>query len=236
MSDSALATARTTSRATVLGWRPQSFGDASFRDVDDPLIEPLWSGSRVLAHVATGAAQFVDEEGADPAEPEIAAALADAVAALEAVVDGYLTADPARTGEGIMLESGIHAPTAAQMTRQLLLGGNPDRDARAQALRDPEPEPEPLGDHLVFVAVDLVALDGEPLLDVPLLERKRLLESVVVEADLVRVGIHVRPPIDPWVATWRSLGFRSAAYKAANSRYRPGERNGAWATVVLPTR
>ena len=234
MSDSALATATT----TALGWRPQAFGDASFRDVADPLIEPLWSGSRVLAHVAAGAARFVDEEGADPAEPEIAAALAVAVEALEAIVDGYLTADPARTGEGIMLESGIQAPTAAQMTRQLLLGGNPDRDARARALRDPErePKPEPLGDHLVFLAIDLVALDGEPLLDVPLLERKRLLESVVVEADLVRVGIHVRPPIDPWVATWRSLGFRSAAYKAANSRYRPGERNGAWATVVLPTR
>lgn len=234
MSDSVLATAAT----TALGWRPQAFGDASFRDVDDPLIEPLWSGSRVLAHVAAGAARFVDEGDADRAEPEIASALVDAVAALEAVVDGYLTADPARTGEGIMLESGIQAPTAAQMTRQLLLGGNPDRDARTRALREREREPEaaPLGDHLVFVAVDLVAIDGEPLLDVPLLERKRLLESVVVEADLVRVGIHVRPPIDPWVATWRSLGFRSAAYKAANSRYRPGERNGAWATVVLPTR
>ena len=232
MPDSALATVRT----TALGWRPQSFGGTSFRDVDDPLIEPLWTGARLLAHVGRGPTRLIDEGGADLAEPEIAAALGDAVAAFEAIVDGYLTADPARTGEGIMLQSGIQAPTAAQMTRQLLLGGNPDRDARARALRVPEPEPEPLGDHLVFVAVDLVALDREPLLDIPLLERKRLLESVVVEADLVRVGIHVRPPIDPWVATWRSLGFRSAAYKAANSRYRPGERNGAWATVVLPTR
>jgi ATP-dependent DNA ligase len=217
-------------------WRPQAFGGRSFRDVDDPLIEPLWSGARVLAHVGGGPTRLIDEAGTEQAEPDIAAALSEAVAALDAVLDGYLTTDPARSGEGIMLESGIQAPTAAQMTRQLLLGGNPDRDARARALREPAPEPEELGDHLVFVAVDLVALDGEPLLDIPLLERKRLLDAVVGETDLVRRGIHVRPPIDPWVATWRSLGFRSVAYKAANSRYLPGGRNHAWTTVVLPTR
>jgi hypothetical protein len=220
----------------ALRWRPQGFGGRSFRDIDDPLIEPLWTGRRVLAHVAASAARLVDETGTDPAEADIASAVARAVAAADAVLDGYLTTDPARTGEGIMLESGVQAPTAGQMTRQMLLGGNPDRAARARALTEPEPEPEPLGDHLVFVAIDLVALDGQPLLDVPLLERKRLLESVVVEDDLVRIGIHVRPPIDPWVATWRSLGFRSVAYKAANSRYRPGEPNPNWATVVLPTR
>jgi hypothetical protein len=232
MPDSVLAT----DPRTTLRWRPQAFGGRSFRDVDDPLIEPLWSGARVLAHVGGGTTRLIDAAGMEHAEPDIAASLADAVAALDAVIDGYLTTDPARSGEGIMLESGVQAPTAVQMTRQLLLGGNPDRDARARALREPVPEPEPLGDHLVLVAVDLVALDGEPLLDVPLLERKRLLDAVVVEADLVRRGIHVRPPIDPWVATWRSLGFRSVAYKAANSRYRPGEPNDAWATVVLPTR
>lgn len=222
--------------AVARAWRPQAIGSGKFRDVDDPLIEPLWNGTRVLAHVAGGSTTMFDDEGAELAEDEIAAAVADSVAASDAVLDGYLTSDPARTGEGVVLASGIEAPSAVQMTRQLLIGGNPDRDARVDVLRGDEPETEELGEHLVFVAVDLLALDGDTLLDVPLLERKRLLDAVLTQADLVRLGIHVRPPIDPWLATWRSLGFRSLVYKAANSRYRPGEANEGWAAVAIPTR
>jgi ATP-dependent DNA ligase len=91
-----------------------------------------------------------------------------------------------------------------------------------------------VGDVVVFVAVDLLRIDGETLLDVPLLERKRLLDGILVEGPLVRRGIHVKPPIDLWLSTWRSLGFRSLAYKQANSRYRPGEANEDWATASIP--
>jgi ATP-dependent DNA ligase len=234
-----------TGPVSAAGWRPQQFGGGTFRDVADPLIEPLWSGTRVLAHVAGGDARLVDEAGDEQPDAEVAAAVAAAVSALDAVIDGYLTSEAARTGEGIVLDSGIEAPGAMQLARQMLIGGSPDRTARVDEMRAREREAEAavrsgeqpeLEEQLVFVAVDLLALDGEPLLDVPLLERKRLLEAVVGEADLVRIGIHIRPPIDPWIATWRSLGFRSVAYKAANSRYRPGEPNDAWATLVLPTR
>jgi bifunctional non-homologous end joining protein LigD len=225
-----------TDPASARTWRPQAIGSGKVRDIDDPLIEPLWSGRRVLAHVGGGTATLVDETGAEQVEDVIAAALVESVAALDAILDGYLTTDPARSGEGVVLASGVEAPSALQMTRQLLIGGNPDRDARVDALRGGEPEPQPLGEHLVFVAVDLLALDGDALLDVPLLERKRLLDAVVGEAELVRLGIHVRPPIDPWLATWRALGFRSLVYKAANSRYRPGQPNDAWAVVAIPTR
>jgi hypothetical protein len=44
----------------------------------------------------------------------------------------------------------------------------------------------------------------------------------------------VKPPIDIWIGTWRSLGFRAMAYKEANSRYRPGEPNEEWATASIP--
>ena len=46
------------------------------------------------------------------------------------------------------------------------------------------------------------------------------------ESDLVRRGAYVRPPIDTWVGSWRALGFNGLTYKAANSRYRPGRRQG----------
>ena len=89
---------------------------------------------------------------------------------------------------------------------------------------------------LAFVAVDILAVDDESLLDIPLLERKRILESVLEQSELVRVGAYVRPPIDSWLVTWRALGFGSLAFKASNSRYRPGRTNDDWSTAQIPAR
>jgi ATP-dependent DNA ligase len=127
----------------------------------------------------------------------------------------------------------VEIPTSRQVTSQLFLGRGRER---RRDLADQPPPPVKAGDTLVLVCVDLLALDGEPLLDVPLLERRRLLESVVDEDALVRVGPSVRPPVDPWIGSWRTQGFRALAYKAANSRYRPGIVNEDWATVQIPKR
>ena len=86
------------------------------------------------------------------------------------------------------------------------------------------------------MAIDLLRLDGDSLLDVPLLERKRLLDSVVTPSDLVRVGAYVRPPLTTWISTWRRLGFVGLSYRAANSRYHPGEEHEDWTLVPMPRR
>ena len=70
------------------------------------------------------------------------------------------------------------------------------------------------------------------LLDVPLLERHRLLESVLAQGPLVRVSVLCRPPIDPWVATWQASGLRGGMLKAANGRYLPGDRSPEWRAVT----
>ena len=88
---------------------------------------------------------------------------------------------------------------------------------------------------VAFVAVDLLRLDGEELLDVPLLERKRLLEQVVAAGDLVRVTPFVRPPLEGWLNSWKAAGFAGAILKAANSRYVPGRETDEW-YVALPRR
>jgi len=80
----------------------------------------------------------------------------------------------------------------------------------------------------------LLWLDGKPLLDVPLLERRRLLDSVIAETDLVRRGTFVRPPIDRWVGSWRSMGFPGISFKAANGRYAPGAAALDWASIAMP--
>jgi ATP-dependent DNA ligase len=87
-----------------------------------------------------------------------------------------------------------------------------------------------------FVAIDLLWLDGESVLDVPLLERRRLLESVLAESDLVRRGVFVRPPVEAWIGSWRSVGFTGLSYRAANSRYQPGKAGDDWVSTPMPRR
>jgi hypothetical protein len=153
------------------------------------------------------------------------------VDAVSVVLDGYLTRQ-ATPPTGTIYLTGSEMPTAGQVTTQLLVG----RGLRAKAmLREDEKERDDAGNPLAFVAIDLLSLDGQPLLDIPLLERKRLLDSALGEDHLVRRGVYIRPPVDAWLASWRSLGFRELAYKAANGRYLPGATNDTWALVRIPT-
>lgn len=217
-------------------WRPQAFGRRATRQVRDPIVEPLWSGIRVLAHVAGRSVEFVDIDGAPQQDwPATVEALAGAVQADGAILDGYLTTDAARDGAGVAAGPRPETPTPGFMTRRLFLGGG-GRDRAAEATAEVEATREPTlsaHDDVRFVAVDLLMLDDQVLLDVPLLERKRLLDAVLVEGTLVRRGIHVRPPVNVWLGTWRNIGFRAVAFKDANSRYRPGMTNEDWATAAI---
>ena len=90
------------------------------------------------------------------------------------------------------------------------------------------------GERHAFVATDLLWVDGEGLLDVPLLERRRLLEGVLDESYLVRLSAFVRPSAVLTLVTWGALGFRDLSYRAANSRYLPGQENPDWAVTRAP--
>jgi bifunctional non-homologous end joining protein LigD len=82
-----------------------------------------------------------------------------------------------------------------------------------------------------FVAIDLVELDGQPLHEVPYLERRRLLQSVLQEKARVRISQAVRQPIQGWLPAWRKLGFEHYLAKHVNSRYRPGEVSEQWLRI-----
>lgn len=84
-----------------------------------------------------------------------------------------------------------------------------------------------------FVAIDLLELDGEPLLDVPLQERRRLLESVVEDGLQIRVSPMVKQPVGGWLAGWRRAGFSHYLARHQNARYRPGERTEDWLRIPL---
>jgi hypothetical protein len=199
----------------------------------DPIVEPLWSGTRVLAHVtATPEAEqpasvaLIEEMGADLADdlPDLTEALGRGVMALDAIVDGVITRQVGLDGVGAAA-----IPEVRSRPTEMFLRSDIDFDVTARgAIVDAAETMEPIDG---FVAVDLLRIDGTLLLDVPLLERKRLLESVIEPGELVRISSYVRPPIDAWIATWKGMGLRGGILKAANSRYRPSDDTIEWTIV-----
>jgi ATP-dependent DNA ligase len=189
--------------------------------VVDPVIEPLWEGVHLLAHLRNGSVRLVDSEGDDVGREfaEITVGMAASIAAEEAVIDGWITDQATRSGEGLALIN-LQATKGVPLIR-------PPGVALA-----PVPEHDRPGT-IAFIAVDLLSLDDQPLLDLPLLERKRLLDSIVVGNDLVRASPYVRPPLDRWLPSWQAVGFKGAVLKAANSRYVPGGATDEW-TVAQP--
>jgi bifunctional non-homologous end joining protein LigD len=211
-------------------WRPQAARPTRRpTEIADAIVEPLWRGRRVMAHFRVetgpdggdrGVVELIDEAGADVADdvPRVAANLRDAVMALEAVIDGILTDQATAGGVGRTFKPRIEIPRPSLITpRRMQEYSRPPRQ-RDEA---------PLGE-ISFVALDLLSIDGQSLLDVPLLERRRQLESLFLESEFLRVTPYARPPIGPWFNSWRSAGFSGLIMKAVNSRYRPGELTSDW--------
>ena len=228
-------------------WRPQAFGHRKPKHLSDALVEPAWDGIRVLAHVTAGGAALVDAEGNDLAEahPAIVDELRATALADSLVVDGYLTDQARVSGVGVSLDFD-DIPGMGEHMAQFFLGkkgadfvagrgavpgrptARPVAQAEAAAIAGPVA--------ITFMAIDLLALDDEPLLEVPLLERKRILESALPEGPHVRRTPYVREPAGSFIITWRAAGFGGLAYKTANSRYRPGDPNEDWSLIDMPRR
>lgn len=226
-------------RAETAGWRPMAFGQMAPHKVANPVCEPLWGGRRVLVEVAGGR---VDIRATDGTEVEgyddLRAAIADAAFADELLIDGSLLPAPLRDTEGARLRVGMDAvETPADRVKHMFVGQSPlsgkrEALARADEARLPAPGDEPAA----LVAADLLWIDGQSLLDVPLMERKRVLDSALDERELVRRTMVVRPPVENWFAQWRALGFEEVTFKAANGRYHPGTVSADWTVVVMPRR
>ena len=217
--------------------RPQPYGLVRTDRIADPIVEPQWGGVRVLAAVEDGSVALRDEAGQPFIErPEIDRALGHAVRAGSAILDGYLTKQP--TEDIVYTPPTPDVPSPGALLAKPFIGIRHDR---AQELKDQDAQLVAAAtfgddDRVAFVAIDLLRIDGDSLLDVPLLERKRLLDSVVTPSDVIRVGAYVRPPLQTWIATWRRLGFVGLSFRSANSRYHPGEKHEDWSLVPMPRR
>jgi DNA ligase-1 len=90
---------------------------------------------------------------------------------------------------------------------------------------------------VVFVAFDLLHLDGEPLLERPLFERRRLLEGLGLQHPflLARVESAQGPAdLDRIFAETRERGNEGLMVKDPKSAYTPGRRGMAWLKLKRP--
>jgi bifunctional non-homologous end joining protein LigD len=213
--------------AQATDWRPQQFG-RHFRRIRDPLVEPGWGGVHVLAHLRGGKVTFIDEEGVDCTGEfgEVAESLAASALSDDLVADGFLTVEPTQPTEGVAVAR-TEAPGAAEIMGQMFVGSRAAPKASRRRRLDPTVP-------VALVLVDLLRIDGSDLFDVPLLERKRLLDGAIETGALIRLTPFVREPIGTFVTTWRGMGFLELVYKDPNSRYLPGTRNEDWATAPMP--
>ena len=220
-------------REVLASLRPQTYGKGAPSRIRDPIVEPLWTGVRALAAVDAGGAALVDEVGqAIDAMDVVLDALVAGARADSFVVDGFLTKQASRGGSSVYLWSD-EMPSMGSLVGLRRNRAEDTLNLKEGALKASTFAPD---DEVCFVAIDLLWLDDVSLLDVPLLERRRLLDGVLEASDVVRLGAFVRPPIETWVGSWRAQGFAGITFKAANSRYLPGVPNPDWVISGMPRR
>ena len=86
---------------------------------------------------------------------------------------------------------------------------------------------------LVFQAFDLLYLDGRSLLNVPLEDRKRLLQSVLRPHPRVRFATHVVGEGNAFYEAAQAQGLEGIIAKLRRSRYEPGRRSAAWLKLKI---
>jgi bifunctional non-homologous end joining protein LigD len=88
-----------------------------------------------------------------------------------------------------------------------------------------------VGTTYVYVAFDVLEVDGEPLVDLPLSERRRRLEALV---DRRRGGVQVSeafPDGEALYAAAEQQGFEGVMAKRADAPYREGRRTREWLKI-----
>ncbi|MEK7862794.1 MAG: hypothetical protein AAB295_05960, partial [Chloroflexota bacterium] len=80
-------------------------------------------------------------------------------------------------------------------------------------------------------AFDLLEVDGEPLIGVPLLERRRHLEGVLMQSRNVRHTPYMSRSLRSWRDTLATQGFGRVVLKNWNSTYASGRVTDDWLVV-----
>ena len=231
----------TAARDVAAAWQPQRPGKRAAKNLVDAIVEPDWGGMRVVAALTVDVAALYRNGGEVAVPEELLQALLDGFRAVDAVIEGHVTTSALRSGEGAFPPSPRVERPPILVPRALRKDVKDDPFVHAREYEAAEARVEPVvlealerGERHAFVATDLLWVDGQALVDVPLLERRRILDGVIEESYLIRNSPFVRPSAVLTLVTWGTLGFRDLSYRAANSRYLAGSENVDWVITRAP--
>ncbi len=178
----------------------------------DWLYEIKWDGYRAICFLDGGKVRMVSRRGnaMEGQFPEIAKALAQSVKADNAILDGEIVA---------LDENG--SPSF-----QLLQNHVGFR--RSAALRGEKPQT------LIFYAFDLLYLNGFDLRRAALIDRRRLLSSIILPSEIIRYSEHFVGGGQQLLDAAREKGLEGIIAKQAQSRY-VSKRSGDWIKLKVTT-
>ncbi len=178
---------------------------------DDPEwgFEPKWDGIRAIA-VCNEETHLISRNRHDitVAYPELVG-VHDRLVALEAMLDGEIAA----FADG--------APSFQRLQQRMHV--RDERQVQAMARQIP----------VVYMVFDLLYLDGRDLTDLPLRERRALLEETVVPSDQIQLSPVTEGDGVALFDAAKSHGLEGVVAKRLSSRYRPGARSREWLKVKV---
>jgi bifunctional non-homologous end joining protein LigD len=178
-------------------------------------FEVKWDGMRLIAEVEAGrpgSVRLWSANGNDATArfPELAGMASALTSVHDAVLDGEVVAmGPDGRPEFGLLQPRMQATTPAAIRR-------------AMAQQDVQ-----------LVVFDLLAVDGEWLLDRPFAERHDRLVEIVEPGPHWRVGPSQRGDGDLLLAAVEAQGLEGVVAKRLDSTYQPGGRSAAWRKVKV---
>ncbi|MGH8955456.1 MAG: non-homologous end-joining DNA ligase [Microbacterium sp.] len=173
-------------------------------------VEVKWDGIRAIGTWADGRMLLHARSGTDITAryPELTADGAPFLPVSDAIIDGEIVAFDAQGRPSFsMLQNRMH------LTRP--------REIEREVVRTP----------IVYMAFDLLRLNGHDLSTMALSERRTLLEEVVADLDAPVQVPPVFDDLDAALAASDEFGLEGVVVKDPSSRYRPGQRSPAWLKI-----
>jgi bifunctional non-homologous end joining protein LigD len=178
----------------------------------DWLYEVKWDGYRALCFIESGKVRMLSRRGTklDKQFAAVAEALPPAVKAHTAIIDGEVVA---------LDENG--KPSFQHLQNLTGFGTKP-------ALKGMAPPP------LNFFAFDLLYLNGYDLRKAALIDRRRLLSSVLLPSEIIRYSEHFAGKGQELLDAVRAKGLEGIIAKQAQSRYE-SKRSNCWIKIKVTT-
>ena len=178
-------------------------------DSEDFFFEPKWDGLRAILFLQEGRIELQNRNLRDAtgSYPELQK-ISDRIRAKAAIIDGEVV---------VLREDGV--PDFGRLQARFGV----DDPKRIDILGRTTP--------VTYVAFDLLHLEGQDIITLPLVERKKRLKSIAKESPYLLYGEHIEAEGTRFFKEATSRGFEGVIGKESRSQYVPGLRTDSWVKI-----